>query len=50
MPEGALNRISLRSRRNGRKGGELAITYRDDGTVLMRGPAATVFDGVIEYE
>ncbi|MGN0665956.1 MAG: diaminopimelate epimerase [Huintestinicola sp.] len=30
------------------RGGELYITYRDDGTVLMRGPATTVFDGEID--
>jgi len=29
-------------------GGELAITWREDGTVLKKGPAAKVFDGVIE--
>jgi diaminopimelate epimerase len=32
------------------RGGPLAITYREDGTVLMRGPATTVFDGVIDFE
>ena len=31
------------------RGGELSITYREDGTVLMRGSATTVFDGVIEF-
>ncbi|MGN0675112.1 MAG: diaminopimelate epimerase [Oscillospiraceae bacterium] len=30
------------------RGGDLAITYKSDGTVLMRGPAAKVFDGEIE--
>jgi diaminopimelate epimerase len=32
------------------RGGLLAITYREDGTVLMRGPATTVFDGIIDFE
>jgi diaminopimelate epimerase len=31
------------------RGGTLAVTYGEDGTVLMRGPATTVFDGVISY-
>lgn len=31
------------------RGGELKITYNNDGTVLMKGPATKVFDGVIEY-
>lgn len=30
------------------RGGELSITYREDGTVLMRGPAAKVFDGELD--
>lgn len=30
------------------RGGELKITYRNDGTVCMKGPAAHVFDGDIE--
>ncbi|MBR5472911.1 MAG: diaminopimelate epimerase [Clostridia bacterium] len=30
-------------------GGDLYITYTDDGTVFMRGGATTVFDGVYEY-
>lgn len=31
-------------------GGELKITYFTDGTVLMKGPAAHVFDGEIELD
>lgn len=31
------------------RGGDLKITYNNDGTVLMKGPATKVFDGVIEY-
>ena len=30
-------------------GGDLSITYKNDGTVFMRGPATKVFDGVYEY-
>lgn len=30
------------------RGGELYITWRSDGTVLMEGPATHVFDGVID--
>lgn len=30
------------------RGGDLFITYKDDGTVLMRGPAQTVFTGEID--
>lgn len=30
------------------RGGDLAITYKEDGTVLMRGPAAKVFDGELD--
>ncbi|MGN1102774.1 MAG: diaminopimelate epimerase [Huintestinicola sp.] len=30
------------------RGGDLFITYREDGTVLMRGPAETVFTGEID--
>ncbi len=30
-------------------GGDLFITYKNDGTVFMRGPATKVFDGVYEY-
>lgn len=30
------------------RGGNLAITYNEDGTVLMRGPAAKVFDGELD--
>ncbi len=30
------------------RGGDLFITYRSDGTVLMRGPAETVFTGEID--
>lgn len=32
------------------RGGDLYITYNQDGTVLMKGPATKVFDGTIEYE
>lgn len=31
------------------RGGDLYITYNEDGTVLMKGPATKVFDGTIEY-
>lgn len=31
------------------RGGDLKITYANDGTVLMTGPATHVFDGVIAY-
>lgn len=31
------------------RGGDLKITYNNDGSVLMKGPATKVFDGVIEY-
>lgn len=30
------------------RGGDLFITYKEDGTVLMRGPAKTVFTGEID--
>ena len=30
------------------RGGDLFITYEEDGTVLMRGPAETVFTGEID--
>lgn len=30
------------------RGGDLSITYKEDGTVLMRGPAAKVFDGELD--
>jgi len=30
------------------RGGDLIVTYMEDGTVYMEGPAVTVFDGVIE--
>ena len=30
-------------------GGDLFITFNNDGTVVMRGPATKVFDGVYEY-
>ncbi|MCH5194755.1 MAG: diaminopimelate epimerase [Oscillospiraceae bacterium] len=30
------------------RGGDLAITYKNDGRVMMRGPAAKVFDGDID--
>ncbi len=32
------------------RGGKLSITYKQDGRVLMRGPAAKVFDGDINIE
>lgn len=32
------------------RGGDLRITYRSDGTVMMTGPAARVFDGTVEDE
>ena len=32
------------------RGGDLKITYEQDGTVLMKGPATKVFDGTIEYK
>lgn len=32
------------------RGGNLKITYKEDGTVLMKGPATKVFDGTIEYK
>lgn len=32
------------------RGGNLRITYRSDGTVMMTGPAARVFDGTVEDE
>lgn len=32
------------------RGGDLKITYQEDGTVLMKGPATKVFDGTIEYK
>ena len=32
------------------RGGELKITYKENGTVLMKGPATKVFEGTIEYE
>lgn len=32
------------------RGGDLRITYKEDGTVLMKGPATKVFDGTIEFE
>lgn len=31
------------------RGGDLKITYKEDETVLMKGTATKVFDGVIEY-
>lgn len=31
------------------RGGDLKITYNNDGTVLMKGPATKVFEGTIEY-
>lgn len=31
------------------RGGDLKITYKQDGTVLMKGPATKVFEGVIAY-
>ena len=30
------------------RGGDLRITYRKDGTVMMTGPATQVFDGEID--
>ncbi len=32
------------------RGGELKITYKTDGIVLMKGPATKVFEGIIAYE
>ena len=32
------------------RGGDLKICYKEDGTVLMEGPATMVFDGTIEYK
>ena len=32
------------------RGGNLKITYKEDGTVLMTGPATLVFEGIIEYK
>lgn len=32
------------------RGGDLFITYKEDGTVIMRGPATTVFEGTIHYK
>ena len=32
------------------RGGDLKITYKEDGTVIMKGPATKVFDGTIEYK
>ena len=32
------------------RGGDLRICYKEDGTVLMEGPATMVFDGTIEYK
>lgn len=32
------------------RGGDLRIIYRSDGTVMMTGPAARVFDGTVEDE
>lgn len=32
------------------RGGDLYITYKSDGTVLMRGPATTVFEGEIDID
>ncbi len=31
------------------RGGDLKIIYKQDGTVLMKGPATKVFEGTIEY-
>lgn len=31
------------------RGGDLSIRYCEDGSVFMRGPAAHVFDGTLEY-
>ena len=30
------------------RGGDLRITYRSDGTVMMTGPAAFVFEGTVD--
>ena len=30
------------------RGGDLQITYRSDGTVIMKGPAALVFEGTVD--
>lgn len=40
---GAEVKVSLR-------GGDLLITYADNGHIYMRGPAVKVYDGVYEYE
>ena len=32
------------------RGGDLRITYKADGTVLMTGPASYVFDGTVSDE
>ena len=32
------------------RGGNLRITYNEDGSVIMKGPATKVFDGTIEYK
>lgn len=32
------------------RGGDLKIIYKEDGTVLMKGPATKVFEGIIEYK
>lgn len=32
------------------RGGDLKITYKEDGSVLMKGPATTVFEGTIDYK
>lgn len=32
------------------RGGDLLITYKEDGTILMQGPATLVFEGTIEYK
>lgn len=32
------------------RGGDLQITYKEDGSVLMTGPATLVFEGTIEYK
>ncbi|MCI8756158.1 MAG: diaminopimelate epimerase [Oscillospiraceae bacterium] len=32
------------------RGGELFITYLQDGSVIMKGPAAHVFDGIMELD
>ena len=31
------------------RGGTLTVSFRPDGTVWMRGPAAHVYDGILEY-